>query len=157
MGPMCTGDDLYFLFYSIQTVPNSTFNSSFFFFFSFLGWGETVHLGRRPLTGLLYQPRMIDDACGSSRWNENWLGKPKGSEKTCLSCILSTTNPTWPDLGTNPCRRGGKQATNPLSSGTTTINTNSDLLYHNDKMQWRYESVVIEFCCSHSTPKTLFE
>jgi hypothetical protein len=30
-----------------------------------MGWGETVHLVRRPLTGLLYQPRMIDDECGA--------------------------------------------------------------------------------------------
>jgi hypothetical protein len=29
--------------------------------FGFLGWGETVHLVRRPLFGLLYQPRMMDD------------------------------------------------------------------------------------------------
>jgi hypothetical protein len=28
---------------------------------------------------------------------------------------LSTTNPTWPDLGSNPGRRGGKQATKRLS------------------------------------------
>jgi hypothetical protein len=29
-----------------------------------LSWGETgVHLVRRPLTGLLYQPRMIGDEC----------------------------------------------------------------------------------------------
>jgi hypothetical protein len=42
------------------------FHSLFFFFFSFLGWGETVHLVRLPLTGLLYQPRMIDDdECGA--------------------------------------------------------------------------------------------
>jgi hypothetical protein len=34
----------------------------------------------------------------SSRWNENWQGKPKYSEKTCPSATLSTTNPTWPDL-----------------------------------------------------------
>jgi hypothetical protein len=31
---------------------------------------------------------------------------------------LSTTNPTWPDLGSNPGRRGGKPATNRLSYGT---------------------------------------
>jgi hypothetical protein len=36
------------------------------FFLSFLGWGKTwVHLVRRPLTGLLYQSRMIDDECGA--------------------------------------------------------------------------------------------
>jgi hypothetical protein len=46
----------------------------------------------------------------SSRWNENWQGKPKYSEKTCPSATLSI-NPTWPDLGSNPGRRGGKPAT----------------------------------------------
>jgi hypothetical protein len=37
-------------------------------------------------------------------------GEPKYSEKTCPSATLSTTNPTWPDLGSNPGRRGGKRA-----------------------------------------------
>jgi hypothetical protein len=32
---------------------------------------------------------------------------------------LSTTNPTWPDLGSNPSHRSGKSATNRLSYGTT--------------------------------------
>jgi hypothetical protein len=31
-------------------------------------------------------------------WNENWQGKPRYFEKTCLNVILSTTNPTWTDL-----------------------------------------------------------
>jgi hypothetical protein len=31
---------------------------------------------------------------------------------------LSITNPTWPDLGSNPGRRGGNPATNRLSYGT---------------------------------------
>jgi hypothetical protein len=57
----------------------------------------------------------------SSRWNENWQGKPKYSEKTCPSAALSTTNPTWPDLGSNPGRRGGKPATNRLSCGTAKV------------------------------------
>jgi hypothetical protein len=51
------------------------------------------------------------------RWNEDWQGKPKYSEKTCPSATLSTTNPTWPDPGLNPGRRGGKPATNRLSYG----------------------------------------
>jgi hypothetical protein len=54
--------------------------------------------------------------CG--RWNENWQAKRKYSEKTCPSAILSTTNLTWTDLGSNPGRRGGKPATNCLSYGT---------------------------------------
>jgi hypothetical protein len=50
-------------------------------------------------------------------WNEDWQGKPKYSEKTCPSFTLSTTNPTLPDPGSNPGRRGGKPATNRLSYG----------------------------------------
>jgi hypothetical protein len=50
-------------------------------------------------------------------WNEEWQGKSKYSEKTCTSATLSTTNPTWPDPGLKPGRRGGKSATNRLSYG----------------------------------------
>jgi hypothetical protein len=82
--------------------------------FSFLVWGETwVYLVHRSLIGLLYRSRMI--RVWSSRWNENWQGKLKYSEKTCPGATLSTINPTWPDLGSNPGRRGGKPATNGLS------------------------------------------
>jgi hypothetical protein len=49
----------------------------------------------------------------SSRWNENRQGKLKYSEKPYPSVTLSTTNPTWPDLGSNTGRR-----TNRLSYGT---------------------------------------
>jgi hypothetical protein len=65
---------------------------------SFLGWGETVHFVRQPLTGLLYEPRMIDDECGAvdgmriGRGNRNIRIKPTPSS------TLSTTNPIWPDL-----------------------------------------------------------
>jgi hypothetical protein len=45
--------------------------------------------------------------------------KQKYSAKTCTSATLSTVNPTWPDLGSNSCRRGGKPATNRLSYGAT--------------------------------------
>jgi hypothetical protein len=54
----------------------------------------------------------------SGRRNEDWQGKPKFSEKTCSSATFSTTYATWPDLGSNPGRRGGKPATNSLSYGT---------------------------------------
>jgi hypothetical protein len=53
-----------------------------------------------------------------SRWNENWQGGPKYSEKTGPSATLSITNPTWSDLGSNPGRRRGKPATNRLSYDT---------------------------------------
>jgi hypothetical protein len=51
------------------------------------------------------------------RWNKDWQGKPKYSEKICPSATLSTTNPTWPHPGLNPGPRGGKPATNRLSYG----------------------------------------
>jgi hypothetical protein len=57
----------------------------------------------------------------SIRWNVNWQGKPKHSENTCPSATLSTTNPTWPDLGSNPGRRGGKPSTNRLSYGMAVL------------------------------------
>jgi hypothetical protein len=37
-------------------------------------------------------------------------GKRKYSEKICPSATLSAANPTWPDLGSKPGRRGGKPA-----------------------------------------------
>jgi hypothetical protein len=48
----------------------------------------------------------------SSRWNENWQGKPKYSEKIFPSATWSTTNPIRFDLEANSGRRGGKPVTN---------------------------------------------
>jgi hypothetical protein len=70
-----------------------------FFFFWFLGVGwDWLHLVRWPLTGLLYQPGWWwwwwwwRGGVWSSRWNENWQGKPKYSEKT------------WPGIERRPPR-----------------------------------------------------
>jgi hypothetical protein len=87
-------------------------------FSSFMRYGETVHLTLRPLTGPLYQPRMIKWWVWSSRWNENKQGNPKYSDKSCPSATLFTKNLTLLDLGSNPGRRCGKPATNRLSYGT---------------------------------------
>jgi hypothetical protein len=46
--------------------------SSFFLSFRGVGW-DWVYLVRRPLIGLLYQPRMIDDECGAV--GEIWIGR----------------------------------------------------------------------------------
>jgi hypothetical protein len=53
---------------------------------------------------------------------ERLLGWELAGETEVLkeSLPLSTTNPTWPDLGSNPGCSGGKPATNRLSYGTTT-------------------------------------
>jgi hypothetical protein len=45
-------------------------------------------------------------------------GEPKYLEKTCPSATFSNTNPTCPDMASNPERPGGKPATNRLSYGT---------------------------------------
>jgi hypothetical protein len=42
----------------------------------------------------------------SSRWNKNWQGKQKYSEKICPNGILSTTNLTRPDQSSNLGRGG---------------------------------------------------
>jgi hypothetical protein len=93
------------------------------FFLSFSGWGETESTW---YVGCCWPivPAPDDGRwwLWSSLWNEDWQGKPKYSEKTCLSATLSTTNPTWPDLGSNPGRRGWKPATNRLSYGTANTN-----------------------------------
>jgi hypothetical protein len=67
-----------------------------------------VHLVRRPLIGLLYQPRMIDDECGA-------VGGMRIGMVTCPCATSSTANPTWHDLASNPGRRVGKPTTNLLS------------------------------------------
>jgi hypothetical protein len=46
----------------------------------------------------------------SHRWDVNLQGKRKYTEETCSSVTLATTNPIWPDPGSNP-------ATNHLSYG----------------------------------------
>jgi hypothetical protein len=82
---------------------------------SFSGWGETESTW---YVGHCWPIVPAPDErwwLWSSWWNE---GKPKYSEKTCPSATLSTTNTTWPDLGSNPGRRGGKPATIRLSYGT---------------------------------------
>jgi hypothetical protein len=85
--------------------------------FLFLVWGETEstwHVGHC----LPYCTSPGWWSVWSSRWNENWQGKPKYSEKTCPSAALSTTDATWHDLVSNPGRCCGKPATNRLSYGT---------------------------------------
>jgi hypothetical protein len=74
-----------------------------------MGW-DLVRLVLRPLPA--YCTKL------QNRWNEDWQGKPKYSEKTYPSARLSTTNATWHDPSSNPGRRGGKLATNRLSYNT---------------------------------------
>jgi hypothetical protein len=72
----------------------------------------------------------------SSQWNENWQRKPKYSEKTCPSVILSTTNPTCTELGSNLGCCSGKQATNRLSYGMTKKRGNLGNLSTEGRILW---------------------
>jgi hypothetical protein len=65
-----------------------------------------------PFVDLLYQPWMTNiDDCGAVSGMNEWQGKLKYSEKTCLSAVLSTTDPTYLDPGSKSSLRGGKPAT----------------------------------------------
>jgi hypothetical protein len=63
-------------------------------------------LGTEATTGVLSQPRMIDDECGTvgemriDRLNRNNRGK---------TATVPATNLTWPDQGSNLGRRGGSR------------------------------------------------
>jgi hypothetical protein len=87
-------------------------------FFNFLG-GVRLSPLRTSATNWRIVPAPDDKWwVWSSRWNENWQRKPKYSEKTWPSVTLSTTNPTWPELSSNPGRSCGKPTTNHLTYGT---------------------------------------
>jgi hypothetical protein len=74
----------------------------------------------------------------SNWWNEDWQGKSKYSENTCPNATLSTTNPTRPEPGTNPGRRGGSPATNRLSYGAAMTRDLMDLLIITEEFKARF-------------------
>jgi hypothetical protein len=73
-----------------------------------------------------------DDCVAFSGMNE-WQGKPKYWEETFPSSALSTTDPTWLQLDSNPGHRGGKPATNLLSYGTAHVGFAEPLLNRYNK------------------------
>jgi hypothetical protein len=76
-------------------------------------------LGIATTTGLLYKPQMIGDGdCGEIGGMK--IGKGNRSTRR-KPATLSTTNPTRLDPRLNPGRRGGKPATNRLSSGAAAL------------------------------------
>jgi hypothetical protein len=60
---------------------------------------------------------VIDEYRAMAEWYID-RGKPKNSEKICPIATLSTTNPTWTDLGANMSLCGERPATNRLSHDT---------------------------------------
>jgi hypothetical protein len=93
---------------------NSSLSPCQFFFILDVGW-DLSPLGTSATTGLLYQPRMMDDdECGAVGGMSDREDRST-RRKTCPSAALSTTNPTWPDTGSNPGRSPRKQSSNRLS------------------------------------------
>jgi hypothetical protein len=74
----------------------SSFGSIFYFFI--IGGVGLSPLVLRPLLAYCTSLRMIVEQLVEWRL----AGETKYSEKTCPSATLSTTNPTWPDAGSNP-------------------------------------------------------
>jgi hypothetical protein len=84
-------------------------------------------LVRQPITGLLYQPWMIDDECGAVGGMRIGRGKRSSRRKPAPVPLCPPQIP--PDLGSNPGRRGGKPAINRLSYGMGTLDTISTIPY----------------------------
>jgi hypothetical protein len=74
---------------------------------------------RRPLTVVLYQPRMLDDECEAVGGMRLGRGN-RGTRRKPASVPLRPPQLPHDDLESNPDRRGGKLATNRLSYGATT-------------------------------------
>jgi hypothetical protein len=83
-----------------------------FFFLSLISWGG-VRLSSPGTSGTNWPIVPVPHVrwVWSILWNENCQKTPNYSEKTCPSVTLSTTNPTWPESGSDPDSRSEKLAT----------------------------------------------
>jgi hypothetical protein len=105
-------------------IMNAHLKLLLYFFLFLVGWDQ-VSWYRSHYWPIVPAP---DDRWLWINWrNENRQGKPKYSEKTYPSTTLSTTNPTWLELGLNPGRCGGKPATNHLSYGAASPDAYSNV------------------------------
>jgi hypothetical protein len=112
--------------YTVSQISSSCAIVTYIIVIKIRSWISRSHCGVRlslPLTGLFYQPRMIDE-CGAVSEMRICRGKcVKYSEKICPSATLSTKIH-------DPGGRGGKLGTNRLSYGAalltvvTTVTTN---------------------------------
>jgi hypothetical protein len=78
-----------------------------FVLFLWVGWNG-VHY----YSGHYWPIVPVPDDDGCWVWSSGWYarqGKPKYSEKTCPSVASSTTNPTWPDPGSNSAAAVGSR------------------------------------------------
>jgi hypothetical protein len=80
-----------------------------------VGWGEAVHLVRRPLVGLLYQLRTVEEYGAVEEWELAGETKILGEYLPQWHFVHHKSQMTLP--GTNPSRCDWKQATDGLSYG----------------------------------------
>jgi hypothetical protein len=75
------------------------------------------HFGLKSRTRRLTMLTDVFHGISYRKMSPHQKGSAANFENSCPSATLSTTNPTWPDPGSNPGRRDGKPATNRLSYG----------------------------------------
>jgi hypothetical protein len=79
--------------------------------------------GTAATPGLLWQPRVIVKMIVEKQMECRLAGETKVlGENLQQRHFCPSQNPTWPDPGLNPGRRGGKPATNRLSYGAANFN-----------------------------------
>jgi hypothetical protein len=101
-----------------NVIFTATVTSSIHFQWTIFGvWGVRLSPLGTAATLWLFVPAPDDD-CGEFGGMRIDRGNRSTRRKPAPSATLSTTNPIWPDSGSNPGLRGGKPATNRLSYGT---------------------------------------
>jgi hypothetical protein len=63
--------------------------------------------------------------------------------ETCPSATLSTTNPTWTDLGSIPGLCGGRPSTNRLSHGTALAQARADIIMQKTSVIIKWDDEVM--------------
>jgi hypothetical protein len=79
-------------------------------------------IGTAATPGLLCQPRVIVKMIVEKQMELRLAGETEVlGENLAQRHFCPSQNPTWPDTGLNPGRRGGKPATNRLSYGAAVL------------------------------------
>jgi hypothetical protein len=120
-------------------------------FFKFLGVGrDWVHLVRRPLFGLLYHSRMIDDECGAV--GEMRLGRGNRSTRKKPAPVLLGPPQLPHNLGSNSGAAVGNQrltawamARSSEYSVTTRVHYRASLSYSDSTSQCRNLTFIVVY------------
>jgi hypothetical protein len=122
---------------------------TFFFLFLIL---DCEAIGTAATPGLLCQPRVIVKMIVEKQMECRlaWGNRSSPRRKPAPAPLLSITKShTWPNPGLNPCRRGGKPATNRMSYGAALFPyLLSAFLYEN--IIDEFESVIVKMACAKS-------